>query len=464
MDPSLHDGTGPVQLQPVGRPPGRFVAAGLVVFVVFALTLGRLADTDAPPDANRAIAEENGAVASPSPPPSDVPTTSMAPARATTTSPADPDGTDLVAERPGRFDIPWLDIGISITLPGGWSSSRSGTVVCIAEDGACGPSLSVHAVTAVAPAKVCRARFEPLVQVPGPTVEDLTAALTAMLGPDRPGPTDLAMAGYAAKRFDLTGLVDQCAGGPEGRIILGDANGSPFGVLKGGTGIVYVADVDGRPLAIATQHRGASAEEVRQLDRVVASIEIDSMVAAWRAGRDTRSIGGISFSFSADGTWGRTGAISLNKSYQGPQGAEAIIFWAGVAADRRVTPCIILRGAEPSMAGVTAAVASAPGTELISGPSDVVLDGRAARHVVVAVREDRGCDPGYFFAWGAPSDGPMWERTEVGDRIRVWVVDVDGALLFIAAETHRLEAAMAEADWTRLDQQIQEIVDSIEFH
>ncbi len=85
-------------------------------------------------------------------------------------------------------------------------------------------------------------------------------------------------------------------------------------------------------------------------------------------------------------------------------------------------------------------------------------------NVVVVVREDRGCDPGYFFAWGAPPGGAMWERTEVGDRIQVWVVDVNGALLFIAAETHRLEAAMTEADWTTLDQQIQEIVDSIEFH
>lgn len=453
-----------MQLQPVGRPPGRFVAAGLVVFVVFALALGRLADTDAPPDANRAIAEESEAVASPSPPPSVVPTTSVSPARGdTTTSPADPDGTDLVAEPPGRFDIPWPDIGIGVTLPGGWSSSRSGTVVCIAEDGACGTSLSVHAVTAVAPAKVCRARFEPLLAL-GPTVEDLTVALTAMLGPDRPGPTDLAMGGFPARRFDLTGLVDQCAGGPEGRVILGDANGSPFGVLKGGTGIVYVADVDGKPLAIAIQHRGASAEEVRQLEGVVASIEIDSMVAAWSAGRDTRRIGGISFSFLADGTWERTGAISLNKSFQGPQGAEAVIFWAGVDADRWATPCVILREAEPSMAGLAAAVATAPGTELISGPSDVVLGGHAATHTVVGVHERRGCDPGYFFAWGAPSGGAMWQRTEVGDRIQVWVVDVDGRLLFIAAETHRLEAAMAEADWTRLDQQIQEIVDSIEFH
>ncbi len=282
MTPIEHEGAGPVQMQPVGRPPGRFVAAGLVAFLVFAIGLGRWLDSDARPDSNRAFADESEAVASPSPPPTVVPTISTPPAWGDTTiSRADPDGTGLVAVRPGRFDIPWLDIGIGITLPGGWSSSRSGTVVCIAEDGACGPSLSFHAVTAVAPpAEVCGGTLGHLVQVPGPTVEDLTAALASLLGPDRPGPTDLAMGGFPAKRFDLTGLVDHCAGGPDGRIILGDANGSPFGVLIGGTGIVYVADVDGRPLAIATQHRGASAEEVKQLDRVVASIEIESMVAS----------------------------------------------------------------------------------------------------------------------------------------------------------------------------------------
>ncbi|MDH4141132.1 MAG: hypothetical protein OEV61_00830 [Chloroflexota bacterium] len=465
MTPIENEGTEPVQLQPVGRPPGRFVAAGLIAFLLLAIGLGRWLDTDTRPDPYRASPEEGRAVTPPSSSPLVVPKASTPPARrGTATSPADPEGLGLVAVRPGRFDIPWPDIDISITLPGGWSVSRSGTVVCIAEDEGCRLSLSVHDVTAIAPADVCRSTTERPMPALGPTVDERTAALTALLGPDRPGPTDFAIGGYPAKRFDLSGLVDHCAGGPEGRIILRDASGPPFGVLKGGSGIVYVTDVDGRPVVIATGHRGASAEDVKQLERVVASIEIGSRVAAWdRTGRDTRRIGGVSFGFRADGTWERKGTISLNKSFHGPQGAEAIIWWVGVATDRHATPCVILREAEPTMAGLTAAVATAPGTELLSGPSDVVLGGHAARHVVVAVRERRGCDPGYFFAWGTPFDGAMWERTEAGDRIEVWVVDANGALLFIAAETHRLETAMTQADWTRVDQQIQEIVDSIAF-
>ena len=96
------------------------------------------------------------------------------------------------------------------------------------------------------------------------------------------------------------------------------------------------------------------------------------------------------------------------------------------------------------------------GTELVTGPSDVSVGGRSAKHVVLTVREDVGCDPGYFYTWKDIFGGALWPKTNVGYTIRVWIVDVDGTLLFIAGETNT-DAGSG------LEQEIQQIVDSIRF-
>jgi hypothetical protein len=50
----------------------------------------------------------------------------------------------------------------------------------------------------------------------------------------------------------------------------------------------------------------------------------------------------------------------------------------------------------------------------------------------------------------------MWVTSDPGDTIRVWIVDVDGTLLFIGAET-REDATPA------LEREIEGIVGSIRF-
>ena len=50
---------------------------------------------------------------------------------------------------------------------------------------------------------------------------------------------------------------------------------------------------------------------------------------------------------------------------------------------------------------------------------------------------------------------------EVGDTIRVWIVDADGTRLFFEAETR--ERAGFKYDRRQLEQEIQGIVDSIRF-
>jgi hypothetical protein len=85
-----------------------------------------------------------------------------------------------------------------------------------------------------------------------------------------------------------------------------------------------------------------------------------------------------------------------------------------------------------------------------------VLGGYPAKHVVVTVREDAGCDPGYFFTWPDVRWGALWSATGVGDTIRVWIVDVGSTRLFIEAET----TEQADSD---LEREIQQIVGSIRF-
>jgi hypothetical protein len=186
---------------------------------------------------------------------------------------------------------------------------------------------------------------------------------------------------------------------------------------------------------------------VREYVRENASIRPATPLRLSAAAGDVR----FSFEIPSPG-WGRFGNISINKSIVGPQGAEAIIFWTTVP-DGIAEPCTALSG--PSGA-VAATIATAPGMELDAGPSNVVLGGYPAKYVTVTVREDAGCDPGYFFTWPDVRWGALWPATGVGDTIRVWIVDVGSTRLFIEAETND----QADPD---LEREVQQIVGSIRF-
>jgi hypothetical protein len=170
-------------------------------------------------------------------------------------------------------------------------------------------------------------------------------------------------------------------------------------------------------------------------------------------------VGGVPLSFRVPTYgWERFGDISINKSIVGPQGAEAIIFWTTLPDGDVAEPCADLLGPRDgrSAADLATAIATAPGTELITGPSDVTMDGRAAKHVELIVRDRVGCDPGFFFAWKDVFAGALWPRTPIGSTIRAWTVEVDGTLIFIGAATNK----QADAD---LVQEIGQIVRSIRF-
>ena len=141
------------------------------------------------------------------------------------------------------------------------------------------------------------------------------------------------------------------------------------------------------------------------------------------------------------------GPISLNKDVAGAQSAEGIIYWTSFPDGDYADPCARLL---PPSTGAS------PGTKLVKGPSDVTLGGLPAKHVVLTVRKNVGCDPGFFFTWRAVDGGTLWTRTGVGATIRVWIVAVNGMRLFLAAATNK----HATPD---LKKEIQQVVESIRF-
>jgi hypothetical protein len=170
------------------------------------------------------------------------------------------------------------------------------------------------------------------------------------------------------------------------------------------------------------------------------------------------TVGRVRFSFRVPTRgWEAFGDISINKSIVGPQGAEAIIYWTTIPGDY-ANPCVDVLGMPvPRTVGELAAeVAEAPGTELLGPPVNVRVGGHRGKNVALIVREDLGCDPGFFFIWHDMEAGALWPATEVGDAISVWLVDVGKTPIFMAAVT-------SEEATEQLHQEIGLIVRSIRF-
>ena len=383
---------------------------------------------------------------------------------------------DLPAEiEPGSYVISTPQVRVSLTMPAGWSGDET-NIWRLPPGGwrgmlelAVTPFEVSHAVT-----DVCADEADiDFVEV-GPTVEDLTSALENQVGVLRAGPTDITLGGYPTKKFELT-LLSECSGS-QGHGFWADATLTyGFGLKQHETGTVYVVDVDGDRLVLTSQYGAdASAEDIAQLEAVTASIDIEPVPnpgprtgvgpGGWLAiGRHALTVDELPLSFSVpalvrDRGWARYGSLSISKDTRGSQGAEAMIYWTGFPDGQYTDPCASLSSLPvgASAADVAAALSNTPGTEVVSGPTDAAVGGRTASYLMLTVREDLGCDPGFFFTSEPPPGGPGWWTTDVGDTIRVWIVDVDGTLLFIAGETK------PTAD-LQLEQELQQIVDSIEF-
>ncbi len=377
---------------------------------------------------------------------------------------------------PGSHILTSRNVRISMAMPAGWSGDER-NIHRLPPDGwrgLLGLAVIPDEVWYVV-ADVCADETDvAFVQVGGPTVEDLTTPLVNQIGVLRSGPTDIMVGGYPAQKFVLR-LSPECPGDQGHGIWANFARAYGFWLKPGDTGTVYVVDVDGKPLVITSQYGAdASAEDIAQLEAITASIDLEPVsnpsqlavggASGWLPiGEHAVTVDDVPLTFSVpalvpDRGWSGYGSLSITKDTVGPQGAEALVYWKGFPNGVYPYPCANLSSlpVNASTADLAATVSTAPGTELVTGPSDVTVGGRPAKHLVLTVREDLGCDPGYFFTTDTPTGGPGWWTTDAGDEIKVWIVDVDGKRLFIAGET-KPEAG------SELDEEIQQIVDSIQF-
>jgi hypothetical protein len=172
----------------------------------------------------------------------------------------------------------------------------------------------------------------------------------------------------------------------------------------------------------------------------------------------TQTVDGVRFSFDVVRPfWESYRSVLIAKSEEGPQGAEAIVYWSRYPETDDVVAC----GPWANSPGISVdylanAVSTAPGVEVIEPTSDVTIGGQAAKHVVVKVQENLGCDPGYFFNWRAQSGGALWQMTGVGDTLSVWILDMRPTPFLIVAETNS-----DASQW--LQEEVQQIVESVRF-
>jgi hypothetical protein len=182
-------------------------------------------------------------------------------------------------------------------------------------------------------------------------------------------------------------------------------------------------------------------------------------------GRHSLTLGGVQLSIEipTDG-WISNGQFGIDKGNMDALDSAGFIFWIHSAPDNvYADPCAKTPLSPPPgslAAELAAAVSNIPGIDLVSGPSDVTVGGRPAKHVVVSIPDDIGCDPNDFYLWyDADTPGDARYATEVGSTIYTWIIEADetrGTLVWIDAETYTASGPAAE-------QEVQQIIDSIRF-
>jgi len=187
---------------------------------------------------------------------------------------------------------------------------------------------------------------------------------------------------------------------------------------------------------------------------------------AMAVGRHAMTLAGVPLSIELSTTgWISNGDFGFDKGnyLSGTSDAAGFILWPESAADNTFAdPCTKTQldpPAGPSAAELAAAVSTVPGIDLVSGPSAVTVGAYSAQHVVITIPEDIGCAPGQFYLW-YDVDHPSGElgryATATGSTIYVWIIDVDGTIVWIDGETYETSGPDAAAE-------IQQIVDSIRF-
>jgi hypothetical protein len=175
------------------------------------------------------------------------------------------------------------------------------------------------------------------------------------------------------------------------------------------------------------------------------------------AGRHSMVLSGKSLSVDMPSGW--TSHLGFRIYTQ--SGGAAFIFWTPAPSNVYADPCAhepLDPPAGDTPAELAAAVSSIPGTNLVGGPSDITIGGHPAKLVSIRVREDVECAPREFSLWYQEAEGPAGGRfpDALGDTINVWIIDVDGAIVWI-------DGSWSVNTTPALQAEMRQIVESIQF-
>jgi hypothetical protein len=336
----------------------------------------------------------------------------------------------------------WPGGMLEVDIPAGWTWSTDVPLTVVTGD-LRGPDVSVSFDQDIAAVRtgICVGTSDFIDA--GQTVDDLVQALARQTGAESTRVARVAIDGHQATRYSLT-LPSPCPEPAEGITLWRTADGADYTPIEGGFVVIYVMDVDGHRLVVTTDGRGASPEQLDDRGRIIDSLRITAADQAFprfdpQARRQLGFVDGIELSIRGPGPGWESHGPYLSTSVVGPQGAEAAILLTTFPDGSRTTPCHALIGpVGPSADDLADALATAPGTELVSGPTNATIGGLPAVRltVTVAALVREACQPGFYFSWPGTQGGAFWGATEAGDAITVWVVAVADARLVIEVLAH----------------------------
>jgi hypothetical protein len=181
-------------------------------------------------------------------------------------------------------------------------------------------------------------------------------------------------------------------------------------------------------------------------------------------GRHSMIREGVRFSIDvAAPGWRSQQGFEFIKGTEGQPDGAGLLFWSTTPDNVYADPCAhtpLTPAASPDIASLATAVSRIPGTQLVSGPTDLTVDGQPAKRTVITVPEDIDCE-GVVKLWYDDGMGSEAGRfpTVLPSTMRVWMIDVDGTTVWIDGETY----VTSEDTSPTLEREMQEMIDSIVF-
>jgi hypothetical protein len=181
-------------------------------------------------------------------------------------------------------------------------------------------------------------------------------------------------------------------------------------------------------------------------------------------GRHSMIREGVRFSINvAAPGWRSQQGFEFIKGTEGEPDGAGLLFWSTTPDNVYSNPCAhtpLTPAAGPGIGSLATAVSRIPGTQLVSGPTDLTVDGQPVKRTVITIPEDIDC-AGVLKLWYDDGMGSEAGRfpTVLPSTMRVWMIDVDGATVWIDGETYENYAETSPT----LEREIQQMIESIVF-